>query len=91
MMQQRSRKLRCRSKSRVNAAGIGQCAPLFSEPYVIGELAQPHTGGEPIGPPDDSPAIAGSMFRGMIDLDRLARCYRLRWQGCRLCHVLGLV
>ena len=40
---------------------------------------------------DGSPAVAGSMYRGMIDLDRLAGCYRLRWQGCRLCHVLRLV
>ena len=31
------------------------------------------------------------MYRGMIDLDRLARCYRSRWQGRRLRHALRLM
>jgi len=31
------------------------------------------------------------MYRGMIDLDRLARCHRFRWQGRRLRHALRLV
>ena len=31
------------------------------------------------------------MYRGMIDLDRLARCHRFRWQGRRLRYALRLV
>ena len=102
---QRPRKLRCDLRLPVLAGAprLFSEPSVIAESLLNLTPGDEPIGQEPDGTPvehqatadqvalDGSPAIAGPMYRGMIDLNSLAGCYRSRWQGRRLRHVLRLM